>query len=72
VLLGKAESRSAPSKKNPNLRASGGTGDSNSGENKSEVDPNYSSYVPANKDIFLENVNPDVTRAGEVILVCLA
>src|SRR5215217_2318841 len=38
----------------------------NSG-NKSEVDPDYSSYVPANKDIFLENVNPDVTRPGEVI-----
>ena len=35
--------------------------------NKSEVDPDYSSYVPANKDIFLENVNPDVTRPGEVI-----
>src|SRR5215218_3870952 len=35
--------------------------------NKSEVDPDYSSYVPTNKDIFLENVNPDVTRPGEVI-----
>jgi hypothetical protein len=35
--------------------------------NKSEVDPDYSNYVPANKDIFLENVNPDVTRPGEVI-----
>jgi hypothetical protein len=35
--------------------------------NKSEVDPEYSSYVPAKKDIFLENVNPDVTRPGEVI-----
>ena len=35
--------------------------------NKSEVNPEYSSYVPANKDIFLENVNPDVTRPGEVI-----
>ena len=35
--------------------------------NKSEVDPDYSSYVPTNKDIFLENVNPDVTRPEEVI-----
>jgi Domain of unknown function (DUF4352) len=35
--------------------------------NRSEVDPDYSSYVPANKDIFLENVNPGVTRPGEVI-----
>ena len=35
--------------------------------NKSEVDPEYSSYVPAKKDISLENVNPDVTRPGEVI-----
>ena len=35
--------------------------------NKSEVDPDFSSYVPANKDIFLENVNPDVSRQGEVI-----
>jgi hypothetical protein len=35
--------------------------------NKSEVDTDYSSYVPANKDIFLENVNPGVTRPGEVI-----
>jgi hypothetical protein len=34
---------------------------------RSEVDPDYSSYVPANKDIFLENVNPGVTRPGEVI-----
>ena len=38
-----------------------------SSRNKSEVDPDYSSYVPANKDIFLENVNPGVTRPGEVI-----
>jgi hypothetical protein len=35
--------------------------------NKSEVDPDYSSYVPAKKEIFLENVNPDVTRPREVI-----
>ena len=35
--------------------------------NKSEVDPEYSSYVLAKKDIFLENVNPDVARPGEVI-----
>jgi hypothetical protein len=35
--------------------------------NKSEVDPDYFSYVPTNKQIFLENVNPDVTRPGEVI-----
>jgi len=35
--------------------------------NKSEVDPDYSSYVPANKEIFLENVNPDVRRPGEVV-----
>jgi hypothetical protein len=28
--------------------------------NKSEVDPEYSSYVLAKKDIFLENVNPRV------------
>ena len=26
-----------------------------------------SSYIPANKDTFLENVNPGVTRPGEVI-----
>ena len=38
-----------------------------SSRNKSEVDPEYSSYVPAKKDIFLENVNPDVARPGEVI-----
>ena len=35
--------------------------------NKREVDPEYSSYVAAKKDIALENVNPDVTRPGEVI-----
>jgi len=35
--------------------------------NESEVDPDYFSYVPTNKEIFLENVNPDVTRPGEVI-----
>ena len=35
--------------------------------NKSEVDPDYFSYVPTNKEVFLENVNPDVTRPGEVI-----
>ena len=35
--------------------------------NKSEVDPDYFSYVPTSKEIFLENVNPDVTRPGEVI-----
>jgi hypothetical protein len=35
--------------------------------NKSKVDPDYFSYVPTNKEIFLENVNPDVTRPGEVI-----
>jgi hypothetical protein len=35
--------------------------------NKSEVDPDNSTYVPAHKDIFLENVNPGVTRPGEVI-----
>jgi hypothetical protein len=34
---------------------------------KREVDPEYSGYVPAKKDISLENVNPDVTRPGEVI-----
>ena len=35
--------------------------------NKSEVDPDYFSYVPTSKDIFLENFNPGVTRPGEVI-----
>jgi hypothetical protein len=35
--------------------------------NKSEADPDTFGYVPANKDIFLENVNPGVTRQGEVI-----
>jgi Domain of unknown function (DUF4352) len=35
--------------------------------NKSEADPDTFGYVPANKDIFLENVNPGVTRPGEVI-----
>ena len=35
--------------------------------NKSEVDPDYFSYVPTSKEIFLENVNPGVTRPGEVI-----
>jgi len=35
--------------------------------NKSEADPDTFGYIPANKDIFLENVNPGVTRAGEVI-----
>jgi hypothetical protein len=35
--------------------------------NKSEPDPDTFGYVPASKDIFLENVNPDVTRPGEVI-----
>src|SRR5215208_4320380 len=35
--------------------------------NESKVDPDYSSYVPANKEIFLENVNPDVRRPGEVV-----
>ena len=35
--------------------------------NKSEADPDTFGYVPPNKDIFLENVNPDVTRQGQVI-----
>lgn len=35
--------------------------------NKSEADPDTFGYVPANKDIFLENVNPGVTRQGQVI-----
>jgi hypothetical protein len=35
--------------------------------NKSEADPDTFGYIPANKDIFLENVNPSVTRPGEVI-----
>ena len=35
--------------------------------NKSEADPDTFGYIPANKDIFLENVNPGVTRPGEVI-----
>jgi len=35
--------------------------------NESKVDPDYFSYVPTNKEIFLENVNPNVTRPGEVI-----
>lgn len=34
--------------------------------NKSEADPDTFGYIPANKDIFLENVNPGVTRPGEV------
>jgi hypothetical protein len=33
-----------------------------SGGNKSEADPDTFGYNPANKDIFLENVNPGVTR----------
>jgi hypothetical protein len=35
--------------------------------NKSEADPDTLGNIPANKDIFLENVNPGVTRPGEVI-----
>jgi len=35
--------------------------------NKSEADPDTFGYVPSNKDIWMENVNPDVTRPGEVI-----
>src|SRR5215207_6582078 len=35
--------------------------------NKSEADPDTFGYIPANKDIFLENVNPGVTRPGEVM-----
>jgi hypothetical protein len=35
--------------------------------NKSETDPDTFGYVPASKDIFLENVNPGVTREGQVI-----
>jgi hypothetical protein len=38
-----------------------------SGGNKSEADPDTFGYNPANKDIFLENVNPGVTRQGQVI-----
>jgi hypothetical protein len=35
--------------------------------NKSEADPDTFGYVPPSKDIFLENVNPGVTRQGQVI-----
>jgi hypothetical protein len=35
--------------------------------NKSEADPDTFGYIPAKKDIFLENVNPGVTRPGEVM-----
>lgn len=35
--------------------------------NKSETDPDTFGYVPPDKDIFMENVNPGVTRQGQVI-----
>ncbi len=34
---------------------------------ESEPDPDIFGYIDSNKDIFLENVNPGVTRQGEVI-----
>ena len=34
---------------------------------KSEADPDTLGYVEPNKDIFLEQVNPGVTKEGEVI-----
>jgi hypothetical protein len=34
---------------------------------ESEADPDSYEYIDPRKDIFLENVNPGVSRGGEVI-----
>ena len=34
---------------------------------ESETDPDASMYVPSNQDLFLNQVNPGVTKAGRAI-----